>query len=99
MHTKIDWDENKNRINKKNHHVSFEIAQHVFDDPFAVACQDRYENGEYRWQTIGMVGGVLILLVAHTVSFEKDSEVIRIISARRAERHERRRYEEQLSYP
>ncbi len=98
MHTKFEWDENKNRINQERHKVSFETAQHVFDDPFAVAHQDRYENGEHRWQTIGMVGGVLILLVAHTVRFNEENEIIRIISARRAERNERKRYEEELPY-
>jgi uncharacterized DUF497 family protein len=45
-----------------------------------------------RW---GMVGGELLLLVAHTVEFDDDEgEIIRIISARRAERKEKRRYEE-----
>ena len=62
--------------------------------------QDRFEAGEARWQTSGLVGGVLVLVVAHTVGEEQDAdsaaiEVIRIISARRADRTERRRYEEQ----
>jgi len=57
--------------------------------------QDRIENGEYRWQTIGLIGGHLLLLVAHTVQGdEDDTEVIRIISARRAEPKERKRYEQ-----
>jgi uncharacterized DUF497 family protein len=55
---------------------------------------ERIERGERRWQTLGMVGGMLLLLVAHTVEFEEqEGEIIRIISARRAERKERRRYE------
>jgi len=66
----------------------------VFDDPLAVSDHDRIENGERRWQTIGMASGCLLLLVAHTVFDENDEiEVIRIISARRASRMERRRYE------
>ena len=66
----------------------------VFADPLALAGQDRIEGWEARWQTIGMVGGCLLLIVAHTVRGEQGVEVIRIISARRAERKERRRYEE-----
>lgn len=51
-----------------------------------------------RWQTIGMVGGTTLLLVAHTVREDDENgrpvEVIRIVSARAATRRERRRYED-----
>ena len=97
-------DPNKNRINLERHSVSFELAELVFNDPRAVSRQDRFENGEMRWQTIGMVGeSLLILLVAHTVEDESESESesnseggehIRIISARRATRVERKSYEQ-----
>jgi uncharacterized DUF497 family protein len=54
----------------------------LFDDPLAVAAQDRVENSEQRWQTVGMAGGYLLLLVSHTVRFEDEGiEVVRIISA------------------
>jgi hypothetical protein len=66
----------------------------VFDDPFSLASQDRIEGGESRWQTIGMAEGVLILLVAHTIMESGQYEIIRIISARRATRKERTRYEQ-----
>lgn len=60
----------------------------------AVTRQDRVENGEQRWQTIGAVGGFTLLLVAHTLwDDEAGIEVVRIISARRADRKERRIYE------
>ncbi|MDP0886276.1 BrnT family toxin, partial [Klebsiella pneumoniae] len=55
--------------------------------------QDRIENGEYRWQTIGVVHGIVVILVAHTIRFESGNEIIRIISARKADRKERSRYE------
>ena len=64
---------------------------HVFDDPFQVTAQDREVDGEQRWQTIGIVNGVHLLLVAHTVE-DEDEERIRILSARRATRQERRVY-------
>ena len=47
-----------------------------------------------RWQTIGLAGGVVLLLVAHTVRDEGEDEIIRIISARKAARKERKRYDE-----
>jgi uncharacterized DUF497 family protein len=86
--------------------VSFDIARYDFDDPDALMDHDRIEGGERRWQTIGMVGDVLLLLVAHTVRFEnkgfeddestpEETEIIRIISARRADRKERQRYEKE----
>jgi uncharacterized DUF497 family protein len=57
--------------------------------------QDRIVNGEKRWQAIGVVDGAVMLLVAHAVVEEGSVEAIRIISARRANRMERRRYEEE----
>ena len=65
----------------------------VFDDPQHLSQQDRIENGEYRWQTIGVVHGIVVILVAHTIRFESGNEIIRIISARKADRKERNRYE------
>jgi uncharacterized DUF497 family protein len=89
----FEYDEEKSRSNLRKHRVSFETGQLVFDDPMHVTLQDREVDGEERWQTIGRVEGVLILLVAHTVE-DEDGEVIRIISVRKATAHERRRYEE-----
>ena len=84
------WDERKNRANRKKHGVSFEVACLVFEDPFHISVQDREVDGEARWQTIGMVGGVHVLVVAHAV--DEESELIRIPSARKATRRERSIY-------
>jgi uncharacterized DUF497 family protein len=90
----FEWDDKKAESNFRKHGVRFEEAALVFGDPFAVSEQDRIESGEQRWQTIGMAGGCLLLLVAHTLRFEDMGiEVVRIISARRVDRKERRRYE------
>ncbi|EJF76534.1 hypothetical protein MCO_01598 [Bartonella sp. DB5-6] len=98
MKIRFEWDETKSKSNLRKHRVSFEIAARVFAEPFAMVKQDRIENGEYRWQTLGLVDGFLLLLVAHTVHDDKDGiEVIRIISARRANSKERKRYEEESS--
>lgn len=94
MERYFEWDEQKGEINLHKHGIRFEDAARVFDDPLAVTDQDRIENGEQRWQTVGMADGYLLLLVAHTVRFEDEGiEVVRIISARRVDRAERRRYE------
>jgi uncharacterized protein len=75
--------------------VSFQTAVLVLADPNALVVQDRIENGEERWQAIGVGEGLFMLVVAHTVREQDDLEVIRIISARRANREEKRRYEEE----
>jgi|SRR5271165_5204421 len=96
---RFEWDEAKNLSNRRKHGVSFEEASAVFRDPLYVSVQDRIEEGEPRWQTLGLVEGLLLLTVAHTVREELDNgisvEVIRIISARPATRKERRRYEDE----
>ena len=89
----IEWDVAKAEANYRKHGIRFEEAAWVFDDPLALSVQDRIENGEQRWQTMGMVGGCLLLLVAHSVQ-AGEVEVLRIISARRADRKERKRYEQ-----
>jgi uncharacterized protein len=71
------------------------MAARAFADPFALTAHDRVENGEQRWQTIGMVDGHLVLLVAHTVGEDDDTEIIRIISARKADPKERKRYDQE----
>lgn len=91
---RFEWDPVKAKANRRKHGVSFEAATRVFDDPLLVSIQDRIEGGERRWQTIGAVGGFILLLVAHTWRDEDGTEVIRIISARRADRKERKRYEQ-----
>lgn len=96
MPLQFTWDRSKAEANRRKHGVNFKLAARVFADPFALSRQDRIEGHEYRWQTIEAVEGVVVLLVAHTVQEADDGdEVIHIISARRAERSERRRYEEE----
>jgi len=91
---RFEWDEAKNRRNAAKHGISFGTAQLVFEDPRALSVQDRIVEGEQRWQTLGMIAGVLVALVAHTCREEGGEEVIRIISARKATPKERSAYEE-----
>ena len=89
---RFTWDPGKARSNRRDHGVSFEVAAHVWRDPLHVVLPDRWQEGEERWHAIGRVGGAT-LLVVHSYP-GGDEPVIRIISARRATRHERRAYEE-----
>jgi uncharacterized DUF497 family protein len=84
---RFEWDETKNRQNRRKHGVDFAAAALVFDDPNHRSEQDRFVNGEERWQTIGWVNE--LLLVCHTWAQE---DAVRIVSARKASRKERNRY-------
>ena len=94
MATRFTWYDRKNAANRRKHHVGFETAELVFEDPGAVALPDRDVEGEQRWQMIGWAQNML-LVVAHTAADEDGDEVIRIISARKATPSERRLYEEE----
>ena len=85
------WDERKFRENLFKHGLDFVTAQFVFQDSLSLSRPDRY-SGEERWQTIGMIGEVCVLVI-HTWP-EEDEDSGRIISARRATRTERKDYEE-----
>jgi uncharacterized DUF497 family protein len=83
----------RNAINKAKHGVSFETAKLFFNDPLHISIQDCHEL-EHRWQTLGLINGLLMLLVAYTIHEENNIEMIRIISARKATKQERRCYEQ-----
>jgi uncharacterized DUF497 family protein len=85
----IEWDEDKSNLNKQLHGVSFEAAQYVFVDPERIERVDRSEGNtseEERFQTLGMVDKVLFVV------YTERSEKKRIISARPADKTERRSY-------
>jgi uncharacterized protein len=94
---RIVWDAAKAQTNMQKHGVTFDLAARVFLDPMRQSKQDRIEGGEERWQTVGQVNGMTLLRGAHTIVEERPDqslvEVIRIISARRAVRSERKRFE------
>jgi uncharacterized protein len=89
------WDEEKSRINKRKHGLSFEAAQYVFSDPLAISRMDSFPEEE-RWQTIGLIGQLTIFVVHTWSEFDPitGAETGRIISARKATIYERRTYEE-----
>ncbi len=89
----FEWDETKNQRNIDKHGIDFEIAQWIFEDPHCVTYIERIESGEERWHGIGTIEGLLLLVVVHTFCEVEADQIIRIISARQATRHERKLYE------
>lgn len=86
---RFTWDSRKAASNVRKHHVTFEEAVSVFTDPFALVTDDA-AHAE-RSLIIGESARQRVLL---TVFVEQGDEQIRIISARRATSHERKKYEE-----
>lgn len=88
---KFEWDEAKAETNLRKHDVSFEEAVTVFGDPLALTFPDPdHSVGEKRWLTFGQSGKVRLLAVAHA----ERGRSIRVISVRKATRHEREIYEQ-----
>lgn len=83
----FEWDEAKSATNVRKHGFGFDVARRAFEDPLFISDEDRTSIGEQRFSCIGYAGGQLIH-VAYTLRGEK----IRIVSARKAEPHERRNY-------
>lgn len=99
FHTEPDecwvWDRDKSESNRAKHGIDFETATQAFEDPFRTTIEDPHFD-ERRLRTIGMIDNTLVIVVHTHPRFDPDSggEVARIITARRATRHERRTYEE-----
>ena len=98
---RYDWDERKNRLNQRKHGVSFEVAALALEDENCLVRPDRIdEAGEQRWHAIGAAKLSAdiraVLFVVHVYREEVDGqEIVRIISARRADKHDVKRYQEQ----
>lgn len=88
----FEWDENKNISNICKHGINFETAKRIFEAPILSVIDDRLDYGEVRQISIGMINDVLILVVVHT----DRSNSTRLISARKANKTERIRYEKAL---
>lgn len=99
MQYNFDWDPAKARQNLKKHGVSFERAAKVFLDPFAISIYDEgHSDMEDRWITIGSEENEVLLVIIHTFrNVEENSAIIRIVSARKAEKEEAQQYHERRS--
>lgn len=88
---RFEWDETKNEANISKHKVSFQEAQSVFYDPYArVLADPEHSEDEERFIILGLSEKLHILVVCHC--YRGDDEIIRIISARKANRIETRQY-------
>lgn len=89
---RFEWDEDKARENLRKHGVSFEEAQTVFLDDHALMIRDdEHSTEEDRFVLLGLSATLRKLVVCHC--YREDDEVIRIISAREADRRERAQYD------
>ena len=89
----IEWDDNKAAINRKKHGITFEKAAEIFLDDYRIEEIDEEHSGdEERIRVIGIVEKVLVVI------YTERGEKYRIISARLADKGEKRRYYGQYSY-
>ena len=88
---RFEWDEEKNRENIRQHELDFADAWEIFDAPMLVNLDTREDYGEERWIGIGFLRNFIIVIV-----YLESEDVIRIISLRKALKHERTRFEEVL---
>jgi len=91
MSIKFDWDSDKAQRNFRKHGIDFNEASTIFADTLSITIPDPdHSEDEELWVTMGLSNRHRLLVVVHT---EKE-ETIRLISARTADRLERRKYEE-----
>lgn len=89
---KFEWDENKNETNIERHEIDFHDAHFIFDHPMLVKTDTRKDYGEKRLVGLGLLFEVEVVIV-----FTKRSDNIRVISIRRANKNERKIYQEKFT--
>lgn len=96
---RFEWDSNKERTNVLKHEgVTFRLASTVLHDPLAITIYDEgHSESEDRWVSIGQAANGQTLVVVHTfLQIDVEHVEVRVISARRADRRERKDYEQAL---
>jgi uncharacterized DUF497 family protein len=88
----FEWDERKRRSNLRKHGLDFRDCAALFTGPVVTVLDDRYDYGEARYHTLGLLDGRVVSVV-HT---EDDSGLTRIISLRKADKDEQTYYFETL---
>jgi len=88
----FDWDDDKNRENIRKHGFDFADAWEIFESPMLTKLDTRENYDEDRWIGIGLLGNRIVVLVFA----EPDENTIRIISLRKALKHERKKFEDAL---
>jgi uncharacterized protein len=88
----FEWDEDKNQENIRKHGFDFADAWEIFESPMRTALDRRKDYGEDRWNGIGLLGNRIVVVVFT----ERGEDTIRVISLRKALKHERKKFEEAL---
>lgn len=89
---RFEWDDKKNFENIQKHHIDFSDVPKIFNSPMLIEPDERLEYGEQRWTGIGLLANFFVVVVFT----ERDNDTIRIISARKANKYERKRYGEEI---
>lgn len=87
----FEWDKSKNAINIRKHKIDFADVPIVFKGPMLIDYDDRQDYGEDRWIGIGLLRNIVVVVVFT----ERNGDTIRIISARKANQNECKRYYEE----
>ena len=88
----ITWDEAKRKLNLRKHGIDFRDAGEIFDGPTVTAEDTRQAYGEQRWVALGILNGVVV-----SMTYTERKDDLRIISIRKALKHEARFYISQIS--
>jgi uncharacterized DUF497 family protein len=88
----FEWDDDKNHENIRKHGFDFGDAWEIFQAPFVIDLDLRTDYGEDRWIVIGLLGNRTVV-VTFTL---RGTQTIRIVSLRKASRHEREKFEEEI---
>ncbi len=89
---KFEWDGEKNKENIRKHNLDFNDASEIFELPMLIRVDNREDYGELRFIGIGLLKNFVVVLVYA----ERENDIIRIISLRKALRYERQKFENQL---
>jgi uncharacterized DUF497 family protein len=89
---KFEWDERKNEANIRKHGFDFRDGWELFQGPILARLDEREDYGEDRWQGIGLLRGQVVVVIFT----QRQPDVVRIISLRKARKHEREGFEKVL---
>jgi len=93
---RFDWDPLKSNVNRRKHGVSFDEAAEAFSDEHALLlAEPDHSSDEERFVLLGVSSRLRLLVVCHC--YRKNDEIVRIISARKANRTEREIYDQRRS--
>ena len=88
----FEWDEEKRRANIIGHGLDFSDSWEIFEGPMLTGLDEREDYGEDRWIAIGLLKGIVVVIVFT----ERGEDTIRVISLRKALKHERIKYEQAI---